>query len=193
VRRTLVRIAAALAGMILLTILFLVGLAAKERDNTFCISCHLHEEKFERFVSVPFTDLTAPHHAKDVRCIDCHGGADLPMRLRVWMEAAVDTARFLVGRYKEPDHLRLPLRSKECSQCHTPILKNVPALSAEQEEALEGRAGSGYHEIRAHDTVRIVCTQCHTSHTTDSEPRLQFIARKRVEPICRECHATLGE
>jgi predicted CXXCH cytochrome family protein len=35
-------------------------------------------------------------------------------------------------------------------------------------------------------------TQCHTSHTADSEPRLQFIARQRVEPICRECHATLG-
>jgi len=193
VRRTLVRLAAALAGFVGLASLFLVGLAAKERDNTFCISCHLHEGKFERFVSVPFTDLTGPHHGKDVRCIDCHGGADLAMRLRVWTVAGIDTVRFLVGRYREPEQMRLPLRSQECTQCHTPILRNAPALSAEQEEALEGRAGSGYHEIRAHDTVGIVCTRCHTSHTTDSEPRLQFIARTRVEPICRECHATLGE
>jgi predicted CXXCH cytochrome family protein len=193
VRRTLVRIATTLAGLLVVTTLFLVGLAAKERDNTFCISCHLHEAKFKRFVSVPFTDLTGPHHAKDVRCIDCHGGADLVMRLRVWTVAGIDTVRFLVGRYKEPEHMRLPLRSNECSQCHTPILKSAPALSAEQEEALEGRAGSGYHEIRAHDTVRIVCMQCHTSHTADSEARLHFIARTRVEPICRECHATLGE
>jgi predicted CXXCH cytochrome family protein len=193
VRRLLVRIAAALVGFLSLIALFLVGLAAKERDNTFCISCHLHEAKFKRFVSVPFADLTAPHHAKDVRCIDCHGGADLGMRLRVWTVAGIDTVRFLVGRYQEPQHMRLPLRSRECSQCHTPIVKDAPVLSTEQEEALEGRAGSGYHTIRAHDTVRIVCTQCHTSHTTDSEPRLQFIARKRVEPICRECHATLGE
>lgn len=192
-RRTLVRTAAALAGIGVIATLFLVGLAAKERDNSFCISCHLHEAKFKRFVSMPFTDLTGPHHAKDVRCIDCHGGADLPMRLRVWTVAGIDTVRFVVGRYKEPEHMRLPLRSKECSQCHTPILRNAPALSAEQEEALEGRAGNAYHAIRAHDTVPTVCTQCHSSHTTDSEPRLQFIARKRVEPICRECHATLGE
>jgi predicted CXXCH cytochrome family protein len=192
-RGVLVRGAAALVGLVGLATLFLMGLAAKERDNTFCVSCHLHEAKFERFVSMPFADLTGPHHAKDVRCIDCHGGADLGMRLRVWTVAGIDTVRFLVGRYQEPEEMRLPLRSKECSQCHTPILKNVPALSVEEEEALEGRAGSAYHAIRGHDSVRVVCTRCHTSHTTDSEPRLQFIARQRVEPICRECHATLGE
>ena len=184
---------AVLVALAVLVPLFLVGLAAKERDNTFCISCHLHEDKFKRFTSTPFVDLTAPHHAKDVRCIDCHGGADLPMRLRVWTMSGIDAARYLIGQYGEPDHMRLPLRSKECSRCHTPILRSAPALSAEQEEALEGRGGNSYHSIQPHVTVRITCTRCHTSHTTDSEPRLQFIARSRVEPICRECHATLGE
>ena len=192
-RRKLAWGVAALAGLAVLVAVFLVGLAAVERENNFCISCHLHEQKFKRFTSVPFADLTSPHHAKDVRCIDCHGGADLPMRLRVWTVAGVDTLRYLVGRYREPEHMRLPLRSKECTQCHTPILKNAPALSAEQEEALEGRAGNTYHSIRAHDTVRINCARCHTAHTPDSEAKLQFIARSRVQPICRECHATLGE
>ncbi|HET7875008.1 MAG TPA: cytochrome c3 family protein [Methylomirabilota bacterium] len=192
-RRTLEWCAVALAGFALITSVSLVGLAAKERDNTFCVACHLHEEKFKRFTSVPFTDLTGPHYAKDVRCIDCHGGADLAMRLRVWSQAALDTGKFLAGRYREPDHMKVQLRPKECTQCHTPILKRPPALTAEQEEALEGRAGGAYHAIRPHDAVRITCVRCHSSHTTDSDPKAQFITRKRVEPICRECHATLGE
>ena len=190
--RKLVWGVAALAAVGLAVPLFLAGLAAKERDNNFCISCHLHEAKFKRFTSAPFTDLTAPHHAKDVRCIDCHGGADLPMRLAVWTVAGIDSVRYLIGQYREPDHMRLPLRSKECSRCHTPILKR-PAVSAEQEESQEGQTGLGYHSIRGHDTVQIVCFRCHSSHTADSEPKLQFIARTRVQPICRECHPTFAQ
>jgi predicted CXXCH cytochrome family protein len=193
-RRTLAWCAVALAGSALIAGLSLAGLAAKERDDNFCVACHLHEEKFKRFTSVPFADLTGPHHAKDVRCIDCHGGADAPMRLRVWSLAAVDTGRYLVGSHREPDHMKLALRSKECTQCHTPIVKRPQAvLSAEQEEALEGRAGNAYHAIRPHDAVRMTCLRCHPAHTTDGDPKAQFIARKRVEPICRECHKTLGE
>ena len=192
-RRTLGWCASALAGLALITSVAFAGLIAKERDNRFCFACHLHEEKFKRFTSVPFTDLTGPHRAERVRCIDCHGGADLVMRLRVWSLAAMDTGKFLVGRYHEPEHMRLPLRSKECTQCHTPILKRQPALTAEQEEALEGRAGNAYHAIRPHDAVRTTCVQCHPSHTTDGDPKAQFITRNRVEPICRECHKTLGE
>jgi predicted CXXCH cytochrome family protein len=192
-RRSLLWSAGALAGLAALTATAFAGLIVKERDNRFCFSCHLHEQKFKRFTSVPFTDLTGPHHAERVRCIDCHGGADPVMRLRVWSLAALDTGKFLLGRYHEPDHMRLQLRSKECTQCHTPIVKHAPALTAEQEEALEGRAGNAYHQIRSHDAVRIPCVQCHTSHTTDGDPKAQFIARKRVEPICRKCHPTLGE
>jgi predicted CXXCH cytochrome family protein len=183
----------ALAGLGLVTSITFAGVIAKERDNRFCFACHLHEEKFKRFSSVPFTDLTGPHFSERVRCIDCHGGADVVMRLRVWSLAALDTGKFLVGRYREPDRMTLELRPKECTQCHTPILKGQPALTAEQEEALEGRAGNAYHAIRPHDSVRTNCVRCHTSHTTDGDPRAQFIARTRVEPICRECHKTLGE
>ena len=59
--------------------------------------------------------------------------------------------------------------------------------------SMAGRAGNAYHAIRSHDSVRTNCVQCHTSHTADGDPKAQFIARKRVEPICRECHKTLGE
>jgi predicted CXXCH cytochrome family protein len=193
VRRKLVWSVIALAGLASFGSLFFVTLIAKERDDNFCVSCHLHQEKFKRFTSTPFTDLTGPHHAKDVRCIDCHGGADLPMQLRVWSHAALDTGKFVIGRYQEPEFMHIELRPKECTRCHTPIVKNARTFSAEEEEALEGRAGNTYHAIRPHDTVRIACTRCHTSHTTDSEPKLQFITRSRVQPICRECHKTLGE
>lgn len=192
---------AALAGLVLAALLlFLVGLAAKEKDNRFCVSCHLkgeeylHEEKFARFVASVSSDLAGAHYTKKaVRCIDCHGGADLPMRLRVWAVAAYDTGKFLVGRYKEPDHMQLPLRDNECGQCHTPILKTLPKLSAEQEEAVEGRVADSYHGIRDHDTVKITCVRCHTSHTTDGGAKTLFLARPRVQPICLECHKSLGD
>ncbi len=116
------------------------------------------------------------------------------MRLRVWAVAGFDTLRFLAGLYREPDHMRLPLRDKDCRRCHTPILKSAPvALSPEQEEALEGRTGNSYHAIRDHDAVRIACVRCHTSHGTDGEARFQFLARPRLLPLCRECHTSMGE
>ncbi len=183
-----------LAGVSLVAALFGVALAARERDNRFCISCHLHEEKFTRFLAPASVDLAGAHHAKKtVRCIDCHGGADLGMRLRVWAAASVDTVKFFAGHYQEPTGMRLPLRDKECRQCHTPILKSAPFLAPEQEEATEGRTGDSYHAIRDHDTVRIACVRCHTSHAADGEARFQFLARPRLLPLCRDCHKTMGE
>lgn len=194
VRRALAQGAAALTGVALASGVFLAGLAAKERDNRFCISCHLHEAKFTRFLAAAPTDLAAAHRVrKDVRCIDCHGGADPAMRARVWTVAGIDTLRFLVGRYGEPDHMRLPLRPAECRQCHTPIVERRRALGADEDESGGGSGGDAYHAIRDHDGVRVTCVACHASHTTDSEPALMFISRPRVQPICRRCHATLGE
>jgi predicted CXXCH cytochrome family protein len=186
VSRKLALAAGALAGVALASAGFLVGLAAKERDNRFCISCHLHEAKFTRFGASPPADLAGFHHGrKGVGCIDCHGGADPAMRLRVWAVAGADTLRFLVGRYREPDDMRLPLRPAECRRCHTPI---VDARGRGDEEG--GR--DAYHAIRDHDSVALSCVRCHSSHTTGSTAGLEFISRARVEPICRECHSTLG-
>lgn len=196
-RRRLLQIVAwsgiALASLALVLSTSLIGLAAMEQRDTFCVACHLHGQKFERFVSAPPTDLAGPHHAKDVRCIDCHGGADLGMRLRVWNQAALDTARFIVGDYREPQHMRIRLRPKDCARCHTPIVRSAAALTVEQEEEQEGQGGNAYHAIRPHDAVRINCIECHAVHATDAGPGTQFIARARVQPICRRCHATLGE
>lgn len=184
--------AAGVAGAFLVSALFLAGLAARERDNRFCVACHLHEEKFERLVAVTSADLAGFHYRKDARvgCIACHGGSDLPRRLRVWAVAGLDTLRFLAGTYREPTRMRLPLRDADCRLCHTPILKRAagaPPAYAEEAET-EGRLGASYHAIREHDTVRTACVRCHPSHATDSDAQNRFIARSRVQPLCRECH-----
>ena len=194
--------------------LFLVGLAAKERDNRFCVSCHLHDAKFTRLLAPSPTDLAGLHHQKnrEVGCIACHGGADLAMRVRVWTVAGFDTVKFLGGVYGEPTRMRLPLRDAECRRCHTPILSaarpsRAPAraigsapptpgaavdpnddstFAAEAET--EGRGGTSYHAIREHDNVRVTCVQCHASHLADSDAANRFISKTRVVPICRQCH-----
>jgi len=194
-----------ISGAFVLATLFLAGLAAKERDDRFCVACHLHDEKFERLTASSTSDLAGLHHNKkaDVGCIACHGGADLGMRLRVWTVAGIDTLKFLAGRYREPDHMRLPLRDVECRQCHTPILKSAAAREASEstrpmdpsddstfaaEAASEGRGGTSYHAIREHDTVKVKCITCHVSHITGSDAANRFIVRARVVPVCRECH-----
>lgn len=195
--------AAGVAGALLLGTLFLTALAAKERDNRFCVSCHLHDEKFLRLTASDATDLAGFHHVKkaDVGCIACHGGADPIMRAKVWTVAGFDTLRFLAGTYREPTHMRLPLRDADCRPCHTPILgrrvssspaaaKPVDATdeSAAAEAETEGRGGASYHTIREHDAVRIACVRCHTSHTTDANAADKFLSRPRITAICRDCH-----
>jgi predicted CXXCH cytochrome family protein len=203
---------AGIVGAALLVLLFLAGLAAKERDNRFCVSCHLHDDKFKRLGAVQPTDLAGLHRQRkhEVGCIACHGGADTGMRLRVWTVAGLDTLKFLAGTYREPVGMRLPLRDRDCRQCHTPILAayratprtapptsrsdmgggveptEEPSLAAEAET--EGRGGTSYHAIREHDSVDVRCIRCHTAHTTDSDATSRFISKATVTPVCRQCH-----
>lgn len=198
------------AGLLFVGGLSLTALSAKERDNRFCISCHLHEEKFKRFTTGPPSDLAGLHHLTkpEIGCIECHGGADPFMRGKVWVVAGWDTVRYLVGAYEEPVRMRLPLRDAECRQCHTPIVSSTSARSAPVAPATahaarvssaaeasytvdpyaQGRPPMSYHTIREHDTVTVRCVTCHMSHTTAGSPKDRFISHDVVGPICRECH-----
>lgn len=190
--------------------LFLAGLAAKERDNRFCVSCHLHEDKYTRYLAAAPLDLAGAHRRADVSvgCIACHGGADLTMRLRVWTVAGFDTVRFVAGAYTEPNHMRLPLRDAECRVCHTPILRargpeaappsaQLPAGEAGQEvilETLQSPPTSGplpFHGMREHETVQVACIACHASHVTGGERTPSFLVPAVVQPVCRKCHPTM--
>jgi len=181
--------------------LFLAGLAVKERDDRFCVACHLHEEKFKRFTARTSTDLAGFHYRKDstVGCIACHGGATPLTRATVWTVAGFDTLRFVVGAYAEPARMRVALGDADCRQCHTPILAprvratagaSAPSTGASYgaEPQSEGNSEINYHAIRDHDSVNVRCIRCHPSHTTDGEERNRFISRSTVQPVCRECH-----
>ena len=164
-----------------------------------------HDEKFLRLTASEATDLAGFHHLKkaEAGCIACHGGADPVMRAKVWTVAGVDTVRFLAGMYREPTQMRLPLRDAECRQCHTPILgrptSSNPAATAAKpvdatdesvaaEAETEGRGGTSYHAIREHDTVRVACIRCHSTHTTDANAADKFLSRPKIATICRDCH-----
>ena len=205
-RRRLVWAAGAMAGASLVVGASLAVLAAKERDDRFCISCHLHQEKFDRFTASMATDLAGSHRVKDrqVGCIACHGGADAGMRVRVWALAAFDTAKYLAGVHEEPTGMRIQLRDIECRQCHTPILKSAAAgaqagsparVVDPSDESTFGAAAqsapTSYHALRDHDGVKVRCLRCHITHTTGSDAPNQFISRAIVQPVCRECHRHL--
>jgi hypothetical protein len=189
---------------------FVAGLVVKERDNRFCVSCHLHEAKFKRLLAASATDLAGFHHANDHRvgCIACHGGADLAMRVRVWALAGFDTLKFVAGAYGEPMHMRVPLRDLDCRQCHTPIVTTSPGITSPDGRPTRGAATGAeasymaqapverggrisFHAFREHDGVDIRCVACHTAHTTDSAATEHFLSRPVVEPVCRECHRQL--
>jgi hypothetical protein len=186
-----------LVGALLVGTLFLTALAAKERDNRFCVACHLHDAKFSRLVTAPATDLAGFHYQRkaDVGCIACHGGAGKARHLQVWLVAGVDTLGFLAGLAAEPTKLWLPLRDADCRPCHTPIegarargsVEPTGEATFAAEAQTEGRA-IAYHAIREHGTVPIACVRCHPSHTTGSDAGSHFIAKVTIRPLCRECH-----
>ncbi|MBI4270191.1 MAG: hypothetical protein HY615_07635 [Candidatus Rokubacteria bacterium] len=195
--------------------LFLIGLAAKERDNRFCVACHLHDEKLDRLTAAKPIDLAGFHYRRDASagCIACHGGADLAMRTKVWAVATFDTVKFFAGWYEEPTRMRLELRDAECRQCHTPVLKSAPRgaiapaptdsasappgnASAEMyatDPYAERDAGANYHAVREHETVKLGCIRCHSSHTSDGGAKDRFISQARVRPLCGECHKEMLE
>jgi len=194
-----------------ITAVFLAGLAAKEHDNRFCVACHLHERKFERLVADTATDLAGAHYHQRsaVGCIGCHGGADAPMRLAVWSVAGLDTVRFLVGAYREPASMRLPLRNADCRVCHTPIAKAAPPSAASitppppaavsgpeaaytEQPPVERQTPASFHGLREHDAIQhMACVRCHRAHDARAEAGAHFLVQPVVQPICRECHREL--
>ena len=153
-----------------------------ESDNAFCVGCHLdtktplHEEKSIDFRAEPPVSLAAAHHLgrRDFRCIDCHRGTGALGRLRVKWVAARDAARYLVGRFREPDRMQHPLWDSDCLKCHTPAA---------------GVDAGAFHGVEVHNAgFPFACVECHTSHSGQGDPELQFPDSKQVLPICQECH-----
>lgn len=173
----------ALAGAGVGTVLaggFLATLYRLEQRDAFCIACHLHEEKYERFrrIAGGAKDLAGAHGARGVRCIGCHGGADAWARAKIWAVAARDTAKFLLGRYREPDHMTLPLTDADCGWCHRAVDDLAWQMARE----------TWYHAPQhAGLDVKNACVDCHPAHPPPGRGR-RFLQAAVVLPRCYECH-----
>ncbi|MEE2703091.1 MAG: hypothetical protein VX614_03615 [Myxococcota bacterium] len=153
-----------------------------ESDNRFCVACHLdsatplHEKKSLDLRSDPPRSLVAAHRAsrEDFRCIDCHRGTGSLGRIRVKLVAARDAASYLIGRFREPERMRHPLWDSDCLKCHTSVA---------------GADAGAFHGVEVHNVeFPFACVECHTSHSGQGDPELQFLDQQEVLPICQECH-----
>lgn len=152
-----------------------------EQRDRFCIACHLHEQKYKDFTAPTSEQITlaARHHApKGVRCIDCHGGEGVVGRATILALAATDTLKYLVGRYREPEHLRVPLDDRACTKCHEAALVST------------GSYAQAYHALTPHATLSIACATCHIVHAPGN-PRVKFLDEARVMPVCKRCHPAM--
>ena len=155
-----------------------------EADNAFCVACHLsdgselHAGKSAEFAAVEEpANLAAAHAAAEerFRCIDCHGGASFPNKLRVKAVAGRDALFWVLGRFEEPERMKHPLWDEDCRQCH---------------QRYQAERDDDFHALADHNGIDFAhgCVECHRSHPTDGEAAFAFLAREQVLPICRNCH-----
>jgi hypothetical protein len=150
-----------------------------EEDNTFCTSCHLHEEKFAQFHPVQGQRLTlaAAHNLEgdeNVKCIACHIGATTTDKLIIKALAARDTVAYFLGTFQEPTHLRYDLGNRTCLKCHP-----TGGQDPEVEKA--------FHNDPYHAKMPLLCYQCHTVHPPASMAT-GFLRQQTVQPLCDDCH-----
>jgi hypothetical protein len=151
-----------------------------ERENAFCVSCHLHEHLLASFTggATDATDLAAVHGAamEEPRCIACHKGEGTIERTKVLAVAARDTLKYLRGVHREPDHSDVPIVDAGCTRCH--------------DELGAGAAGPDFHQRAEHRALPMACVSCHQAHRR-GDPVQSFLAEAYVVPRCRTCHTTL--
>jgi hypothetical protein len=164
-----------------------------ERDDAFCVSCHLpdgsalHRGKRDGFARRPPASLAAAHGAAGVRgrsdpalrCIDCHGGAGLVGRARVKLLSARDAFWYATGRFEEPERMRWPLWDEDCRKCHADLGEGAAAPGA----------APAFHALAVHDAeLGVDCVACHLAHDESALPDRQFLVADVVRARCAECH-----
>ena len=152
-----------------------------ERDNAFCVSCHLHEKLLATFEAgaTQATDLSAVHFAAldEPRCIACHKGEGTVERAKVLAVAGWDAVEYLAGDRHEPDHSHVPIADVGCTHCHD-------QLGARPD-------GPDFHQRAEHRNLPITCVSCHQAHRA-GDPKQSFLAEAHVVPECRTCHPDLA-
>jgi formate-dependent nitrite reductase cytochrome c552 subunit len=190
----------AAGGAVLALLLAPLGWVATdrlERDDAFCVSCHLpdgtplHRAKGEDLEARPAATLAAAHAVAGVRgradpsfrCIDCHGGRGLVGRARVKLLSARDAFWYVLGRFEEPERMRWPLWDRDCSTCHGRFEERVPAPGVDP----------AFHELAVHNTeLGVACVACHGAHGAGGLADHDFIRPEAVRARCADCHPQLA-
>ena len=154
-----------------------------ERHDPFCISCHLHQEIYEKFLGPQgrvVTLATLHHTEKGIKCIDCHGLDGLLGRTQTMLLGARDTLKFLSGYYQEPEKLTFPIPDLTCLKCHEEV------KSVKEEQGSKQR----FHGQLQHVKIPTRCLECHLTHIEGIRETL-FLKKEIIDPICEECHKEL--
>jgi len=166
---------------------------ALERDDAFCIACHLdaetplHIANFDDFRADPaVSSLASAHGAAEeagraFRCIDCHGGTGLIGKARVKLLSAKDAFWYVTGRFDEPEGMHWPLLDEDCARCHG---------SYEPGEGVD----PGFHEILVHNSeLGVSCVECHLSHERGALVDYDYLHPVHVRSQCARCHPEYEE
>jgi hypothetical protein len=153
-----------------------------EKQNRFCVSCHLHEALLKTFEdgAEHARDLSAVHFAAmdAPRCIECHKGEGTIERAKVLAVAGRDSVKYLLGVHEEPDHSDVPIVDAACTRCHRVLGDPAHGTAAE------------FHQRSEHHQLPIRCIVCHQAHK-GGDPAQSFLVEAHVLGACRQCHATM--
>jgi formate-dependent nitrite reductase cytochrome c552 subunit len=169
-----------------------------ERDNEFCVACHLpdgtrlHAGKREDLGDWPPATLAAAHGMAGVRefdairpfrCIDCHGGTGVAGRVRVKILSAKDAFWYAVGRFEEPTAMRWPLEDADCRRCHARFDERGRAAGVDP----------AFHELAVHNAeLGVACVDCHLVHDEGGLADHDFLHPEHVRARCAGCHPELA-
>ncbi len=190
-------LAGALGGAVLGPVGWLVS-DHLERDDDFCVSCHLepgiplHRDNRADFEARPPVSLAAAHAAHGneggedgaFRCIDCHGGVGALGRARVKLLSVKDAFWYLVGRFEEPEGMRWPLWDRDCTKCHD-------SFGSASRASFEAPA---FHGLAVHNhRLGVDCVACHLSHERGGLQDHDFLHPQIVRTQCARCHPEYEE
>jgi nitrate/TMAO reductase-like tetraheme cytochrome c subunit len=158
----------------------------QDQDNRFCVSCHLHQEHFDRMTALHPNHLSAAHfratgEGHPERCFTCHSGEGVVGWSQVTLLSAWDAARWVVGDRHEPTSMRLPLTNQACLKCHASEIRGTK----NEEET------SAFHQLANHRGVRTRCVACHVVHARGDRVRT-YLDDAVVRRQCQGCHRDLG-
>jgi hypothetical protein len=160
---------------------FTAGLLHLERQEGFCVACHLHQAKDGDMRAPPKAvgQLAALHFAKGTGCADCHREpGPFGRAITLYTLGVRDVMSFLLDDYAEPERLTHPLKNALCIECHA--------------DTLAGRNNMDTYHGNEHHNARqdIFCTTCHLHHIR-GDPGYAYLELSAFESGCVSCHEGL--